>query len=391
LENIIQELQVASFLENIDNKTSEMNMFVFEEDINPKRLYLYLNARFGRPNGMLSLFRNEYSDGGLFHWHYTLKYKNSILHIMCGTYRLEVFISNNISKTKEECKYFLDELIKDTSTYSLEYKKVKKGLENWIQIINPFNKLKNQISNLFEEVDNLFIKLESIKSENLNNRSIDGKDFSKWANLIDDYSSKCFLIRCLIPVYIETFINLILHVGSSYEIKEDKATFDLILRKKINERVLYINNCIGIQKEISIDDIEWKNVHTIFNNRNDLLHGNININKLKYGEVSFIKNMPLFSNFSSFRDELLSNSYYKYKDLIELEIESTERFFYYVLFSFEIKVAEEIKTMLTSHSLGYNDKTKRFGILFSDNMIDFTTDLDKVKNIDSNLLNSKAH
>jgi hypothetical protein len=381
MDEIIKKLKKASLSEIIENKLSEFNHFIFKKNINPKRLYLYLHARFGKPNGMLSKFRKEDSDN-MFHWHYTLKFEDTLVHIMCATYRLEIFLPKIITENEDECLELINNLIQDIKNYSIELKEVKKDVENWEQIINPFNKIKNQISKIFDDIDNLSVEIESIRSEDLDNRTIDADMFSKWANLIDDYSMKCFLIRCLIPIYLETFINLILHVCSKKEIKENKEEFDSIIRKKINERVLEINNCIGIQKEISIHDIEWQKVQTIFNNRNDLLHGNINIDKLKFNDVSFIKNMPLFNDFSDFKNELLLNSYVKFSDIIENEIEIAERFIYYILFSFEIEIAKEIKRMLINSSLGYNKKTKRFGILFSDYMVDYTTDLNSLKNLE---------
>jgi len=381
IENVINNLKKASLSEILENKVSKSGHYIFEKNINPKRLYLYLHARFGEPNGILSKIRKEDS-ANMFHWHYTLKFEDELVHIMCATYRLEIFLPKIITENEDECLELINNLIQDVKNYSIELKEVKKDVENWEQIINPFNKIKNQISKIFHDIDNLSVEIESIRNQDLDNRTMDGDKFSKWANLIDDYSMKCFLISCLIPVYIETFINLILHVCSKKEIKENKEVFDSIIRKKINERVLEINNCIGIQNKISINDTEWRKVHTIFNNRNDLLHGNINIDKLKFNEISFIQNMPLFNSFSDFKNELLLNSYVQFKDIIEHEIEIAERFFYYVLFSFDIKIAKEIKNLLVSSSLGFNKKTKRFGILFQDFMVDYTTNLNLLKNLE---------
>jgi hypothetical protein len=371
MKDIIKKLELASFSEVNEKKSSEFNVFIFEKEINPQRIYIYLHARFGKSNGMMSLFREESSDGGLFHWHYTLKYNNTIIHIMCATYRLEVFMPTLIAKDKETCKVFLNYLVRDTKNYISSINTIRDSLENWTQIINPFEKLKSQINALFYEVDKISEKIDSINKCNLKNRNINSIEFEKWAKLIDESSVKSFSIRCMIPIYIETFINLILYVGSPDEVKNSTESLNLIIRKKIHERVLHINDCTGIQNQISISDNEWKDVHKIFNNRNDLLHGNINIKKLKYNEVSFINNMPLFKSFSSFEEEFLKNSYYEYKEVIEKEIEIAERFFYYVLLSFEMKVGKEIKSLLTSYSLGFNEKTKRFGILFPNEMVDY--------------------
>lgn len=370
MKEVIKNLTLIPLNELVNKKTQNIKHFIFSENINPYNLYLYLNARFGKPNGFLSLIRKEDSNQ-LFHWHYSLKYKEYKIEIMCATYRLEVFISNKIVKNEEECLSLLNLMIKDISSYKSKIPEVKKSMENWIQIINPFYKLKEQIRIEFEEIDKIEERISQIDLMKLANRNIDSDIFSEWSNYIDSCSMKSFSIRCLIPVYIETFINLVLYIALPEDLKKDKDKFDSIIKKKINERFLEINNCIGIVNEVSDKDIYWKNVHKIFNKRNDLLHGNINMKRLKINEVFFIDKMPLFKSFNSFEKDIKESTFYEYKQIIDEEIEYAEDFFYYILFSFEERIGLEVKSLIEIPTIGFNEETKRFGILFPSLLVDY--------------------
>ncbi|MCT7549619.1 hypothetical protein N5U04_03925 [Aliarcobacter butzleri] len=370
MKEVINNLTLIPLNELVNKRTQNSKHFIFSENINPYNLYIYLNARFGKPNGVLSLIRQEDSDQ-LFHWHYSLKYKEHRIEIMCATYRLEIFISNKIVKNQEECLLFLNLMIEDSSSYKYKILEVKKDIENWIQIINPFYKLMEQIRTEFEEIDKIEEKISKIDLKKLKNRNIDSDIFTEWLSYIDSCSTKSFSIRCLIPVYVETFINLILYFTLPEDLKKDKDKFDLIIKKKINERFLEINNCRGIINKVSDEDIYWKNVHKIFNNRNDLLHGNINMKRLKINEVFFIDKMPLFKSFGSFEKDFKESTFYEYKQIIDEEIEQAQDFFYYILFSFEKEIRLEIKSLIEIPIIGFNEQTKRFGILFPSARVDY--------------------
>ena len=86
MKEVIKDLTLIPLNELVNKKTQSSKHFIFSENINPYNLYLYLSARFGKPNGILSLFRKEDS-AQLFHWHYSLKYKEYQIEIMCATYR----------------------------------------------------------------------------------------------------------------------------------------------------------------------------------------------------------------------------------------------------------------------------------------------------------------
>lgn len=98
--DIIKELKAPTIQDNLskmqehEKSPYSMNFFKINDKVSPYNLYLYLFSRFNKPNGFLSLCRQEDSNQ-LFDWHYSLQYNDMNLQIMCTTYRIEVLVPKN--------------------------------------------------------------------------------------------------------------------------------------------------------------------------------------------------------------------------------------------------------------------------------------------------------
>jgi hypothetical protein len=372
-ESLIRSLYAPPTRECIElsEKSRDNKVYKIDEGISPHNLFLYLFSRFGKPNGLLSLMREETSDQ-LFHWHYTLCSEKYTIQIMCATYRVEVFISNELVSNKGECIKFIKDCIKDIKNFKNDIQETRKNIENWEMVINPFRRIQKQINFLLEEIEQLNTEVPNFEYSHIDSE-FDEKLLNKWITTVENISTKIYSVRCLTPVYIETFINFIIEVLCKDEIKNNFQKYENVIRENINEKIKSLHkNCRGFTNIIDRDDIVFKNVYTIFNKRNDLLHGNFIIKQLKYGEVGFMVNMPLFKSISSFQEEIstLAESSGKIED-IRQDIDDSQMFMRYILLDLEDNIRSEVKDLLESHTLGWNKDTKRFGILFDENYVDF--------------------
>lgn len=375
---IIKKIKAPSIKDNIEliksskAKKDDVEIYKISKEIDSYNLYLYLFTRFGKPNGLLSLFRKEDSDQ-MFHWHYTFEYNDSIIQIMCTTYRIEVSMPTNLVSSKDECISFLKQLIKDIQNYKVEVTKTRKIIENWEMIVNPFAKIQKQINIFIDEIENLVSEIPDFKHSHIYDIELSLEEFSKWAQLTEELSAKSYALKCLVPVYIETFLNFTIQILAKQEIKDDREKFEEYIREQIHIKIQKLHRkCIGFIFPIDWEHDICKSIHTIFNKRNDLLHGNFNIKSLKYGEVGFIKNMPLFKKFSSFQEDILNLSLATENSNIAIkEIEDAQLFMMYILINLDTSTRKQLKRMLESYTLGWNKSTKRFGILFNNNSVDF--------------------
>lgn len=349
-------------------------IWVIREGITPVELYCYLNARFGSANGMQMLFRSDDSDN-LIHWHYTLKYKGETLEIMCMTFRLDImhsieFDDNSIAKSE-----FIKDIKKDFAKYGKSISEFRKRIEKWQLFINPFFRIKSVIEHQLN-------KLESLKIEELEPLSYP-KSADDLENLKDRmahagelYTEATALglnIRMLAPVYAESFVNLLIFLLAEDDIKSDKRMYDSIVRQQIDIRVKGLHrHCKGFFQAIDYNNVDaCKEFHTLMNNRNDLLHGNVDPKKLSYETVYFDGKIPLFNDYRNF-------SFYSWEASIrnvtpELAISDyqvVQNLIAYILVCLEDSTREVVLRFLDTKDPGWNESTKRLGILFPSHMVD---------------------
>ncbi|PHS55533.1 MAG: hypothetical protein COB17_11495 [Sulfurimonas sp.] len=374
-DEIIKNLVAPSSKECLNftraDKKEPSNHYKLNENISPYNLFLYLFTRFGKPNGILSLLRKEDSDQ-LFHWHYSLYIDKYNIEIMCATYKIEVFASTELIFDKDECLSFLQDCIKDIKNYATQAKEKKKSIENWEMIINPFARIQKQINLLLNEIEHLNEELPDFNHSHID-EDFDSETFNKWSNLIEEISAKVFAVKCLTPVYIETFINFIIKILCKEEFKNSQEKYNTMIRENINIKIKSLHkNCIGFRNKIDKEDIVFKKIYTIFNHRNDLLHGNFNIKQLKYGEVGFIKKMPLFKKISSFQEEMLTTamSSGNLNEILQ-NIDDVQMFFRYILLDLDDNIRKQVVMLLESYSLGWNPNENKFSILFTNHYVDF--------------------
>src|SRR5258708_16930057 len=77
------------------------NIGVIRRLISPLDLYCYLQARFGRPNGVQNLFKSNSSDN-LIHWHYEFLCDGDWLDISGFTTSVHIRFATNKPLTKED-------------------------------------------------------------------------------------------------------------------------------------------------------------------------------------------------------------------------------------------------------------------------------------------------
>ena len=106
-----------------------------------------------------------------------------------------------------------------------------------------------------------------------------------------------FGVRSMLPVMAEAFVNLILYNLMKPELAKDQRLKDSIIRMPIDVRIKPLsNNCHGFKQQVDYSMQACKDYHSLVNDRNDLLHGNIVIGKLKFNDLYFLERFRYFKN-----------------------------------------------------------------------------------------------
>ncbi|MBU3167805.1 hypothetical protein [Acinetobacter baumannii] len=368
-EDLIQKLSA----EKNDKKFLYFKHWVLKNEIKPVDLYCYLYAKYGSPKGLLTLLRNkELGSANLIQWDWMLKGDLGTVHIQGHNFRTEVFIAHNLDSDCFEVEDFLEQIKADFKNYGKEISNIKKSLEKWTEFVNPFFIIRASVSQNFSKLKELQLDLEQDKVSNI----FELDDDQKWTEIMNKYYFAVGLIhglRSMLPVLAESFINCIIFILCKPEIKSSSRLYDSIIRQQIDIRIQSLHlNCNYFTSPIDYNSEECKNFHTLMNERNDILHGNINIKKQSFGEVYFDKNMAIYDTYQDHWEKSIGILINSVKlDTIFRDLKVVEDFIEYIYSKLEPQVSSDLKILLDKAYLGFNPKTGRIGILFQDHFADF--------------------
>lgn len=347
-------------------------------EIKPVDLYCYLGARFGSPNGMQNFLRADHSDN-LIHWEWTLSTGYGWLSIQGLNFRTELLLHGAHPFDESDKQALVVAFKADFKNYSRLMAEIrKKSLEKWVEFINPYARLKRSVDLLLKEVRTLALDPSADAIHDLLapvdvTGAVDIETFKATMARYSRGVGMCFGIRSMLPVIAEAFINMLIFVMLRPEIKIDPRLRDNVFKQPIDVRIRSLHiNCIGFQSAIDYTNKICGAYHSLVNNRNDLLHGNVAVEKLKFNEVYFSGKVPIFNEYRSMWDRSIGVEIgaVGLADL-EQEVRTITDFIEYVLSCLKPKVQIEMKQVLSTRDLGLNEATQKIGILFAATLVDF--------------------
>lgn len=350
-------------------------MWALGNEVRPSDLYCYLGARFGPPNGLQNFLRSDDSDN-LVHWEWYLKTSTGYITIAGLNFRTDVWITG-VKLPESEKAELLRQIKADFVNYGKGMAHIRKEhLEPWIEFVNPYQRLRRAVKQLLKELDELKLDPSSdalpslLESENMDAAT------KQWRDRAADYSRAIglsFGIRAMVPVMAESFINLLLFILSRPQVRADKQLFDGIFRLPMHVRIRSLPYyCIGFKGPIDSSHQAVRNYLQLVETRNDLLHGNIDIEKLKFNELYFQGKVPIFNKYSTMWERTLGVAH-RAVGLAEVraELAIVDAFVEYLLGLLQDKVGGEVKLISEKFDLGIRKDTGRLGVLFSATLTDF--------------------
>lgn len=350
-------------------------MWEFTNEIKPLDLYCYLYAKYGPPNGIQNFLRSDDSDN-LIHWEWTLAGEYGLTSIQGQNFRSEVHLIGDFKGKGLTLEDFISQIKSDIGNYGKKISELRKELEKWTQFINPYKRIESAVNLHFEKLDELNLNPQLDKFPQATSEEA-LKDFGeRWSAASEKYNyavGLAFGLRSMLPVLAESFVNLILFILCRPDIKSNERLFQNTIRQPIDIRVQSLHvNCIGFESSIDYSSEECKRFHTLMNERNDLLHGNVEVNKLTIGDVFFNKKVPLFIQYEDFWDKSIGVSMQSVKlSSINEDRVVVEKFIQYVLSKLTADIKEQVEMIMDKGQLGFNHKTGRIGVLFPEHMVDF--------------------
>jgi len=270
----------------------------------------------------------------------------------------------------------------DFGRFGPKLKEVRKNLENWRLFYNPYHRLEGIAKRYSEELTEIIKEPFELppdppafptvfkSTDDSINKDID-EFVAEMKSLSEKYIRAQELstsLRLICPVWAEAFINFLIFILAREEIKNDHRLYQDFIRKEIDVRVKLLHiNCVGFEKPIDSKHKTYKEFHTLMNERNDLLHGNIDPNKLGYETVFFDETIPLFTEPQGLARNSLGISLkgIEPEETIE-KVKLVQTFIDFILTHLGKSYKEQISSIIQKRELGWRSETSRVGVLFAD-------------------------
>jgi hypothetical protein len=176
----------------------------------------------------------------------------------------------------------------------------------------------------------------------------------------------------MLPVMAEAFINLILYLLMKPALKKDDRLRENLIRQPIDVRIKSLShNCTGFKTDIDYSNDVCRRYHSLVNERNDLLHGNVVMDKLKFNEIWFNGRVPVFETYSTMWERAFGVIQKSVGlDLLKQERETVENLIEYLMSCIDDANQEKIRIFIERHELGICLDDGRLGVLFSGQLVD---------------------
>ncbi len=354
-----------------DAKFNPVSWKSFKHELSPLTLYLYLKARFGKPNGIAMLGWQQSIDN-IIHWHYTIYSHQATINFWGHSSGLEITISSKSNDVDDSDRSsFIVSLKADFAKHGKSMGEVKKQLEHWSLFINPFVRLNQTLQNLTNELENIDLSavapLHTLPTEEETKLYTAKKRI--WVNNTTRAAALGTALRMLFPVVIESFINLLIFTFRKTELKEDVRLYEGHIRQQIDIRVKSLHMiCDGFKGAIDGNDPRFKAFHTLMNGRNDFLHGNVDPVKMQLEDIFFDEQfIPLFSE----DDGIINKMIPKYLAHVSLtEVQNDERtvndFIELIMERLEESAFQTFYALFAERFPGINKKSKVIRVVVSD-------------------------
>jgi hypothetical protein len=164
----------------------------------------------------------------------------------------------------------------------------------------------------------------------------------------------------------EAFVNFLLYMLMKPALKKDDRLRENVIRQQIDIRIKSLShNCRGFKDDIDYSNEVCRKYHSLVNERNDLLHGNVAVDKLEFNEIYFNRKVPVFQQYSTMWDRAFGVAHRSVGlEVLGKEKEIIENLIEYLFSCIDERIRDEVRFFSEKHELGMCLDDGRLGVLF---------------------------
>lgn len=359
-------------------KSNGGGRFIIRNEITPADLCSYFVVRFGPPNGIQNFLRSDDSNN-LIHWEWVFRTPKGLVTFQGQNFRTEIWFTAGEGWSQEDLPYLLAQIKDEFKNYGRDMSEFRKKIEDWTEFVNPYARIKSSVECLLHELEELNLQPEDEAIPSADSAA--QVNVQQWSEIAAKYSKGlgiCFGIRSMLPVMAEAYVNLMMFILFRPDIKGDDRLRDHTIRQPIDIRIKTLHtNCIGFSSPVDYSSGPCKAYHTLVNERNDLLHGNVVLEKLKFSEVYFVGKIPIFKEYRSMWERTVGVDVQAVGlHRLQNEVKVVRELIAYINNCLDPEVKSQIEMFVDRRDLGFNKKTGRVGLLFAEHLADFYVEME---------------
>lgn len=343
----------------------------------PVEVYCYLKHRFGEPNGV-TMMMGEPDSGNLYHWHYLIESGGSFLEIQSTQAGLSLWIRCQSSLGESDWQQFESHFRSELNSCSFDIDKQRRLLEDWIVFVNPYARLNAVVATLEEKVSLLELVPPTMPPLTISGGGWSKEDLEEFSNSANTYGKALveaqqlgLSIRTTVPIWVESFINLLFFALAKPRVKNDKRLFESLGRQQIDVRIKTLSDfCDGFRQAVNDKDEPFLAIQKLFGRRNSILHGSVDLNALATDRMYFDGKRPVYREWMpDYLRRIPKTIAFIEPSIAAEDILIGSEFIIYLANLLERSVREGLWLIADTTLLGYRKDTKRVGVLFAEPIV----------------------
>lgn len=366
----------AAYFEEIRRKPEDRRIFshlhVLPESISPLRLYAFLKAKCGSPNGFQTFLRTNSVDN-LIQWDFLLEDETFVIELVGLNFRTELRLWAFVPFPVPEWVNVDATLVAVLQEEARQIAKTIATFEKWHLFVNPYQRLEKVAGELAKRLVKTTSEVTVFPSES----DVSDAAYKSRINALTvkalELLTSATVLQSIAPVLGESAVNLLIYVLARDEIKRDTRVLEDTFRRNIDVRIKRLSvDCVGFARPVDAGRHELKEFLRLMNRRNDTLHGNFDP-KRSVGEPLYFdqgtipltdQNTPL----PRFHYELLTAGVSAEAALQDLK--TAREFVAFLIDHLTPEIQVQVRYLIDILHLGYRPSTGRIGSILPSSLVD---------------------
>ena len=352
-------------LDDIDITEAAGTVVIIPDDYSEIDIFCLMLARFGHPNGPMTMSIPNGDPDAPFKWDFifkvpdigTLEVCRSWMHLEIRTRRIKVdpndllkFLQHNLSAHKDQIE------------------EVKEKIEGYKLLINPFKRHEVLADSSKEEladfkISKIYYPKGMVATENQIKKH--NKSFEKYMKDMNKESSLSISLCTHSAFMVEAYLNLILGVFLKSEIREDSAIFKETIERPWRKKIKRLHiDCNHISK-VDFGDSIIRDISKVFDLRNKVAHSYPHKEDLTVSNMWFFKKFPVLERPLPFdKYQIAANNSLPTKEEALFCFETANKMITLIDKYISASILDGFKILSNSNPIGYNEKKGIYSLPF---------------------------